>query len=278
MTRKIDFANTFGNVPESFSHRVQYALRQTAQQNAPVKRLTLRTVIIAVLLLTLVTAALAVALSGTADIFGFFYGERFIREMEQGQVSPGGQTITLNGVAYTMNDTVVIPAQTQWTGLPEDKPADFQQESTFHFYVTGTIAAAHDGVVIMAWDEYTVNDPVGDALYYGNTYSAGPEDALTYAQLAREKGLDRVRMVTCMPNGILDTSGELIPCDAGYTVIPQLDGTVQFSGEIPLNIALPRQTSYQLSLSIITQDVDLDGNPIADSRQTSEWLIPVVPQ
>ena len=64
----------------------------------------------------------------------------------------------------------------------------------------------------------------------------------------------------------------------GYTLIPQEDGTVFFSVEIQPEVAVPQQDSYQLSLYICTEDVDLDGNPIEGTRHSMDWIVTLVPE
>lgn len=131
--------------------------------------------------------------------------------------------------------------------------------------------------MLLAWDEYTVDDPAGYALYYGDMYPADPEGAPTYAEIAKEKDAV-IRKVECIPNGILDENGNHYMGCVGYTLIPQEDGTVFFSVEIQPEVAVPQQDSYQLSLFICTEDVDLSGNPIEGTRHSMDWIVTLIPK
>lgn len=274
---KIDPNKVYGNVPQSFSHRVEYALRHCEkEENQPMKRKPVVAIIITVLLLALTTTAVAAGLSRTIEFFVFEYGERVREKMESGSVVPGGQSTQLNDVVFTLSDAVVIPDQVMWTAESGDvdTPVD-----TLSFFATGVMSVAEEeNIVLLACDEYTVNDPAGYALYYPQ-WPKAPEGTPTYADLAREKGA-AIRMVNCIPNGIVDeVNGSYYPCTPGVSIIPLEDGTVHFSAELTLECEnAPIQDSYQLSLYICTEDVDLDGNPIEGTRQSTDWIVTLTPE
>ena len=57
------------------------------------------------------------------------------------------------------------------------------------------------------------------------------------------------------------------------------DGTVHFSAELTLECEnAPIQDSYQLSLWICTEDVDLEGNPIEGTRRSQDWIVTLTPE
>ena len=103
--------------------------------------------------------------------------------------------------------------------------------------------------------------------------------APTYAEIAREKGAV-IRVVNCIPNGIVDeVNGGYYPCTPGVSIIPLEDGTVHFSAELTLECEnAPIQDSYQLSFWICTEDIDLDGNPIEGTRQSTDWIVTLTPE
>ena len=267
----------YGDVPASFSHRVAYALRQCEKEETkPMKRKSFVAVLITVLCLALATTAVAAALSKTTEFFVFEYGERVREKMESGTVAPGGQFTQLNDVVFTLSDAVVVPDQVMWTveSGDVDTPVD-----TLSFYATGVMSVAEEeNIVLLACDEYTVNDPAGYALYYPN-WPKAPEGAPTYAEIAREKGAV-IRMVNCVPNGIVnETDGSYYPCTPGVSIIPLADGTVHFSAELTLECEnAPVQDSYQLSLYISTEDIDLEGNPIEGTRRSQDWIVTLTPE
>lgn len=267
----------YGDVPASFSHRVAYALRRCEKEETkPMKRTSFVAVLITVLCLALATTAVAAALSKTVEFFVFEYGERVREKMESGTVAPGGQSTQLNDVVFTLSDAVVVPDQVMWTveSGDADTPVD-----TLSFYATGVMSVAEEeNIVLLACDEYTVNDPAGYALYYPN-WPKAPEGAPTYAEIAREKGAV-IRMVNCVPNGIVnETDGSYYPCTPGVSIIPLEDGTVHFSAELTLECEnAPVQDSYQLSLWICTEDVDLEGNPIEGTRRSEDWIVTLTPE
>ncbi len=272
----IPFDKTFGDVPESFSHRVQYALRRTDKEERPVKSKTLRTIILTAVFICLTTVGLAAAVNHTIEYFGRQYGDDFRTRLEQGNTIPGGQSLTVKGMTVTINDAVVIPDKTCYTGVGDEK--DFVPEDTYAFYATGFMAPAAEDVVLMARDDCQVTDPAGYVLYHGGMYPAAPEGAPTYADLAREKGLDRVRAVTCIPNGILDENGEVLTQTVGYEVLPGENGTVNFSIEIPGENVIPKQDVYKMSVDVGMVDIDLEGNEIPGTQMWATWTITLIPE
>jgi len=267
----------YGDVPQSFSHRVEYALRRCEKEETkPMKRKPTVAIILVVLMLALTTTAVAAGLSKTIEFFVFEYGERVREKMESGTVAPGGQFTQLNDVVFTLADAVVIPDQVTWTveSGDVDTPVD-----TLSFYATGVMSVAEEeNIVLLACDEYTVNDPAGYALFYAN-WPKAPEGVPTYAEIARERGAV-IRVVNCIPNGIVDeVNGGYYPCTPGVSIIPLEDGTVHFSAELTLECEnAPIQDSYQLSLEISTEDVGLDGAPIEGTYQTADWIVTLTPE
>lgn len=280
--KDIDFTKAFGDVPASFSHRVEYALRRTREQEEarPMKRKPIVAILITVLCLALTTTAVAAALSKTVEFFGLHYGNRYRQEMEEGAYVPGGQSVQLNDAVFTLDDAVISRHVTEWgpEDMNESNETIARSIETLAFWATGTISVAEEENIILLAEDFTPDLPAGYAVFYGDMYPAAPEGAPTYAELAKEKGAV-IRVVRCIPNGIInEETGELYPTTPGACLIPQPDGTVQFSVEIASETVVPEQDSYQLSLYISTQDVDLDGNPIEGTRRSQDWIVTLTPE
>ncbi len=274
--KKIDPDKVFGHVPETFSHRVEYALRHCEKEETrPMKRKPAVAILITLLCLALTTTAVAAALSHTTEFFVFEYGERYRDKMESGIVAPVGQSTVLNGVTFTLDDAVIIPGE---TGYLSDVGEVDPPVETIDFYATGIISPAEgENIVLMAWDEYTVDQPAGYAIFYPH-WPEAPEGAPTYAEIAKEKDAT-IRKVSCIANGIInEKTGELYLNTIGSAIIPLEDGNVQFGVEIPGENIYPKQDSYQLSLWIATEDIDLEGNPIEGTRRSQDWIVTLTPE
>lgn len=268
----IDFKQTYGDVPESFSRRIQYALRRTEEEQ-PVKKVTVRTFSIALALCLLAATAVAAVASRTMDFFGSFYGEEKRQQLEAGDLAPGGQRHQVGDIVYTLGD--VVAASETVTAMREDG-TEYSYD-TIALYGTGTITPAQEGkTVLMAMDEYSVNDPWGYDRIYGMD-EAAPEDAVTYAQKAQETGA-AIRMVSVIPNGLVGPDGNFLKNSIGYTLIPQRDGTVQFSFEIIPESTMDKQATYTLNLWLGSDEVALDGSIVEGSRQAEDWVVEIQPK
>lgn len=264
----------YGDVPQSFSHRVAYALRRCEKEEKPMKRKPIIALILVILCLALTTTAVAAVLSKTTEFFVFEYGERYRETMESGTAVQVNQSITMNGVTFTLDDAIITPSQTNYlTDVGEvDPPVD-----TIDFYATGILAPAVGENIILLGDEYTIDQPAGYAIYY-DKWPKAPDDAPTYAELAKEKGAV-IRMVSCYANGIInEATGEVYLGTTGGAVIPLQDGTLQVGIEIPGENVYPQQDSYRMSIRIVTEDIDLTGNPIEGTRQSTDWVVTLVPE
>lgn len=272
----IDFTRVYGDVPPSFAHRVEYTLRRCEKEEAsPMKRKPIVAILITVLALALTTTAVAAVLSRTTEFFVTEYGERYREMMESGAVAPVNQSAKLNGAVFTLFDAVITPSQTTWLAdVGEvDPPVD-----TLDFYTTGVISPAEgENIVLLAADDYTVDQPAGYAIYYPN-WPKAPEGAPTYADVAKERGAT-IRVVRCVANGIInEETGEVYPNTIGSVLIPLEDGSVQFGVEIPGENVYPQQDSYRMSLYVATEDVDLNGSAIEGSGQSAEWIVTLTPE
>ena len=276
----LDPNKVYGDVPESFSHRVAYALRYCEKEETrPMKRKPVF-VILVVLMLAMTTTAVAAVLSQTTEFFALHYGEDTRKELEAGMYVPGGQTTTLNGVTFTLDDAVISNHVTKWASedMEQSNEEIVRSIDTLAFWATGTIAPVEGENIILIAEDFTPDLPAGYAVFNRTLYPAAPEGAPTYAELAKEKGAT-LRVVKCVANGIInEATGEFYPSDIGYNLIPNTDGTVQFSVEIPGAEEIPMQDSYQMSLYISTQDMDLEGNYIEGTRRSQDWIVTLTPE
>ncbi len=274
--KPIDFKQAYGDVPEAFARRVDTTLRHLSEpekERRPMKKTTVA-LVFALALLAMTTVAVAATLSHTADFFGVEYGPDFQQKLETGVVAPGGQTTTLNGVTFTLTDAVVVEEEAVYladVGTLET-PVD-----SLGFYATGIISPAEGENLVLLPEDYDILEPAGYShVPYGENRSNAGEDAPSYARLAQEKNA-KILWVTCIPNGILDQNGELLAGTMGMEIIPLMDGTVHFSVEIPPENVIEPQESYQLSLYIATKEVDAEGNPIDETRQSMDWVVTLTP-
>lgn len=271
----------YGDVPESFSHRVQYALhRCEKEETKPMKRKPVVAILITILCIAMTTTAVAAVLSRTVEVFTLHYGDTYREELENGKFVPGGQSVQINDVVFTLDDAIISNHVTEWgpEDMNESNEIVARSLETLAFWATGTISVAEDENVILIAEDFTPDLPAGYAVFYRSMYPQAPEGAPTYAELAKEKGA-ALRMVRCTPNGIVnEATGELYPTTPGYNLIPQQDGTVQFSVEIASETEIPEQDSYQLSLWVCTEDIDLEGNPIEGTRHAEDWIITLTPE
>ncbi len=268
--QEIDFRKTWGDVPPAFAARMDLTLRRlqnTEKERKPMKKTSIALVLVCALL-AMATVAIAATLSHTADFFGRFYGPEFQAKLEGGTTIPREQSATMKGASFSFYDAVIVEEEAEW--LTEE---DRAQGKTFGLYAAGRIIP--DGnVVLMAQDEYTVNDPAGYPLIYKGMGPTPPADAPSYAELAQAKNAP-IRLVNCIPNGILDENGEPLPNDLGYTLIPQPDGSVLFSVEI---YPVKAQDEYELSLYIAVTDVAPDGTILNDTKTHMDWVVTLTPE
>ena len=276
---KLDPEKVYGSVPETFSRRVEYALRRCEKEETKtMKRMPVAVIFVTILLLAMTTTAVAAVLSKTTEFFGQFYGTDYHNKLETGTNYVGKQSTILNDVVFTLNDIISNEFRSQ---LPTEDGTDYYELTAPFFFTTGTISAVPEANLVLcprdAFDWYTVDSPAGYALFYGDMYPAPPEGAPSYADLAREKNAC-LRMVEIIPNGLMDQNGNFYMGCVGYNLIPQEDGTIFFSAEIQPEVVVPEQDSYQLSFYIRTFDVDPQGKEIDGTRQSADWIVTLVPE
>lgn len=296
----IDFTKTYGDVPESFQHRVQYALRQT-EEAQPVKRFTLRTVIIAaVLTILLGTVAYAAITSSTVDWFSQFYGEDWKNAVLQGDIAPSGQSIQLGDVVYTLNDVVITGIDLGYAdkeGNPSQEGMVIHDDTCSYILATGTIRPAEGANIVLIPEDYPLTYPYGGLESHPfidpmQKPPAFPEGTVSMLDKAVEQNAV-IRLATVIGNSLIDANGEAIPCEIGYNCVPQEDGSMVFALEIipekeadeggywiPANMA--KMEEYTLSLYLANWEVTREGEHLRDegndTRVWQDWVITVKPE
>ena len=266
----------YGDVPESFQHRVQYALRHTQEEERPVKRFTLRTALITLLLVAIVGAAVAAVASITADRFGEFYGEKYKDALLQGDIDTTLRTRQVGDVIYELDDVIV-------TGITLDNEEDNHGEDPMsisdvmcsRIYATGTMRAAEGTNVVLIPEDYLTTDPWNFDPYYGG-HDNIPADAVSVKDKAAQTGAT-ILCTRTTANGLVGADGELVNADIGYSGILQEDGTMVFTMEIDLHEPIPRQDEYTLSVYIANHQVTPEGEHLMDTRVSEDWVFTIAP-
>lgn len=268
----------YGDVPESFQHRVQYALRRTQEEEKPMKRFTLRTVIITLVLVAVVGVALAAISSITAERFGQQYGEAYKNAMLQSDIDADLRTHQVGDLIYQLDDVIV-------TGITLDNEKDNLGEDSMsvsdvvcsRIYATGTIRPAEGAkVVLMMGDDYQTSDPWNYSPYHNGGRDTIPEGAISVKDKAAETNATIIspRVVA---NGLVGSNGELLPADCGGDLIVQEDGSMVFYMEIDLVDPIPRQDEYTLSVYLANHQVTPDGEHLMDTRVSEDWVFTIAP-
>ena len=245
-------------LPERLEGRVARVL--AGLEEAPARRFPLRAAAAALaILLALGGAALAVFESRTAELLGWFYGEETKRKLLSGDLAEVGQSVRLGDAVYTLDDAVY-------------------KDGTV--YASGVIRPAEDANVVLLAEDYSVNDPAGYLLFYGEEEI--PDDAPTYAELAQERGA-KILHVDAIANGVLEENGELNASSIGYGALPQRDGTIRFFFEFEGGESeIARAEKYEVSVYIANWEVTPEGEWLREEPENTwlyeDWTVTVEPQ
>ena len=257
-----------GDVPQSFEHRVQYALHNTQKQKHPVRRMPLRTALIVLILLALAGAACAAVLSRTADWFGAFYGQSWKDAALSGDVDQSHPTARLGDVTYTLDDVIV-------TGIALDEGGMSVTENDCRYILaTGTIRPAPGANVVLVPEDCELDEP------------SGP-NGVTVLERAEAQGA-KILCVRVTANGLVTSSGQPFTWtddeghtrypDIGYDEMMQEDGSILFSMEIVLDESvLARQDTYTLSVYIANHEVSREGAHLMETRISEDWVFDIHP-
>lgn len=258
----------YGDVPQSFEHRVQYALHNTQKQKHPVRCMPLRTALIVLILLALAGAACAAVLSRTADWFGAFYGQAWKDAALSGDVDQSHPTARLGDVTYTLDDVIV-------TGIALDEGGMSVTENDCRYILaTGTIRPAPGANVVLVPEDCELDEP------------SGP-NGVTALERAEAQGA-KILCVRVTANGLVTSSGQPFTWtddegrtrypDIGYDEMMQEDGSILFSMEIVLDESvLARQDTYTLSVYIANHEVSREGAHLMETRISEDWVFDIHP-
>lgn len=258
----------YGDVPQSFEHRVQHALHNTQKQKHPVRRMPLRTALIVLILLALAGAACAAVLSRTADWFGAFYGQAWKDAALSGDVDQSHPTARLGDVIYSLDDVIV-------TGItPDEGGMTVSENDCRYILATGTIRPAPGANVVLIPEDCELDEPSGS-------------DGVTVLERAEAQGA-KILCVRVTANGLVTSSGQPFTWtddeghtrypDIGYDEMMQEDGSILFSMEIVLDESvLARQDAYTLSVYIANHEVSREGEHLMDTRISEDWVFDIHP-
>lgn len=246
----------YGATPESFKHRVAFALKKTEE---PMKRkLTVRTVLIAAAMVLLLTAAAYAAFSSQVTaFFGQLYGKDMQAWLEKGDVATANQSFTLDGVVFTLDEVVYRSG-----GL----------------YGVGTIRPQEGSGLVILPEDYWPDDPYGYDIHgEGGKPEKAPAGAPTLAEVAREKG-GKLLVVRMLPDLIGVDGGEMLsPESIGYGAVPQRDGSIRCSFEVSDAYAVGEGETYTLEMWVSACEMSPDGNMLEDTRHGENWRVEIKP-
>lgn len=273
---EMNLKKAYGDVPESFQHRVQYALRQTEEEK-PVKRFTLRAVALVLVLTALATTAVATVLSNTAERFGMLYGPDWKNIALNSSIAPGGQSVRLGDLIYTLDDVIV-------TGISlEQSDMDVDSSKASYILASGTIKPVEGANIVLIPEDYALTFPWNyDVCMYGSENM--PENPVSVEDHAAEKGA-KIVLAYCVSNGLTDKDGNVLDgpshCDIGYTTYLEEDGSLAFTAEIIPSEPLPLQDEYTLSFYIANWEVTPEGEWLREEPnntwQKMDWVVTVKP-
>ena len=253
----LDFARTYGSVPDSFQRRVQYALRSIEEEKT-MRKPTLRTIAIVIALLTFATAACAAVISRTVDVYGSIFGEKYIQKLEAGELAVSGATHEINGVVFTLDDAV------------------FARDG---LYAAGTIKPADGANVVLIPEDFDVNDPAGYAIYFAGVEA--PEGTPSYRDLAEASGAKLVRAKCRFDNSIAVNNPDLSGT-VGAEWLPQMDGSIVFCTEFDLDNGVTlddlRNGPCEFNLKLRYVELTLDGEEVESTIVLDDWVVSIVPE
>lgn len=250
-----DFSRTWGSMPASFEHRVQYALRRTEEEK-PVKKPVFRTIAIVIALLTIATAACAAALSKTAEVYGSMFGQDVTDRLEAGELAVSGASHQIGDVVYTLDDAI------------------FAEDG---LYAAGTIKPAEGAKVVLIPMDYEVTDPAGYQIYNGEK---APEGAPSYRDQAEASGAKLVRVWVMFANDV-DANNPDIGGSVGSECILQSDGSIVFASDFTPDDATVedlREGECEFKIDVLYAELTLDGEVVEGTKTWDSWTVSIIPE
>jgi hypothetical protein len=253
-----DLKQMFGSTPDSFSYRVAFALKRTEEQSMK-RKFTVRTVLIAATIFVMLMAVAYAAFSSqVTEFFGKLYGNDMQEWLEKGDIAGPEQSFTLNGVTFTLDEVVY-----RNNGL----------------YGVGTIRASEESDVVIFPEDQKPSDPYGYDVYgvSGGEPEKAPDGTSTFADVAREKS-GKLLMVRALPDLIGVDGGELLmPNPIGYTLVPQRDGSVQYSFEVSDDIAIEEGETYTIQMWVSVWEFSPEGKAMSERPNGENWTVEITP-
>ncbi len=251
-----DLKTMYGTTPESFKHRVSFALKQT--EGKPVKH-TMRTVLIAAAVVVLLTAAAYAAFSSQVlDLFGRSYGNDMEQWLKQGDVAVSEQSLVLDGVVFTLDEVIYRD-----NGL----------------YGVGTIRPLEGSNIVIIGKDFAPDEPFGYDIHgLGGVREEAPAGTPTIADVAREKGA-KLLVVRTLPEQIGVDGGPLLypPC-VGYMFVPERDGSVQFLFDVSDATVIAEGEVYTIAMHSSVTAMDLDGTIHSETYHGENWTVEISPK
>lgn len=232
-----DLKRMYGSTPQSFQNRIEQTLAHARVQESRTRRPVWRVVLVTALVLALsLGTCLALFHSQVAEYFGWFYGDDLQQELLTGNIAWQEQSVQIGDVIYTLQEVTYID-----NGL----------------YGVGRISPANENVVLLA-EDYAVTDAAGYGLFYGPE-SHAPEGAPSYAELAKQKNA-KIVQVSTVPEAVGVDGGTVLPLGtAGYSLLPQQDGSVTFAFEIATGVAVEEGSEYVIRMWSSNWEVTQEG-------------------
>lgn len=252
-----DFKRMYGATPDSFQRRVALALKETEER--PMKKFTIRTALVAAVILVLLMAAAYAAFSSqVTEFFGRLYGSDTKAWLEQGDVATANQSFTLDGAVFTLDEVVYRD-----NGL----------------YGVGTIRPAEGGDAVLLPEDWEADAPFGYDIHgAGGAPEEAPADAPTYADTARERG-GRLLVVRALPDQIgVDGGALLAPDSIGCSETPQRDGSIRYLFKVTDAVAVGEGTEYTLVMYASVCELTPEGEWLEDTRQRGSWTVTLRPE
>ncbi|MEG1891187.1 MAG: hypothetical protein RR301_07215 [Clostridia bacterium] len=230
-----------------------------AQQHVHTKKkISLKGVaLIIALILGLCGVAYAVYEGLTADLYGWFYGKDWKKELQAGDQAIMGQHKQLGDVVYTIEEVIY------------KKDGDFQG-----LYSTIRIRPAEGSNVVLIPSDTSVYEPAGCQPHLGQSVPVG---APSYAELAKEQGA-KIFVARASAKRLV-VNGEECLGSFGEFWLPQPDGSLL--GAMEINDHVPRAEQYELTLSLSNWEVTLDDEYLREEPNNTwlkeEWKVIVQP-
>ena len=214
-----------------------------AKGEGPVKRkISLALVLSITAILVVMGTAYALFSSQVAEFFGQHWGHDYGDWLQGGRIAQIGETVTLGGVDFTLDEVVY-----------RDRG----------IYAVGTARATNDNDVLIPMD--VADGWELEAVMQG-------DEAQSLIRQARKTG-GRMLSIDCWPEKIGVDNGSMVNAgDVGVYNLRNEDGSITFSFETG-GYALEDGTTYQLEMSIDVDEWTEAGMADNDPVEPQTWMV-----